>query len=134
MANDQALMQLAELLKRTQGQRVAQNTPGVTVKATAPPLPAFQMPGNMLPPMSDYMRRQQPPVPPAAPAPVAPQQGTPPFIAPGDQPGAAPPLPAMPPPTQVGAAPGMMPMPQTGPDLDAWRKLMDSLQFGKQGQ
>ncbi len=106
MANDPSLAALAALLKRTQGQRVMENSPQtVHVAATAPALPSYQAAPSMLPSMADYMKKQAPPVAPA-PTPVAPPVQTaqppmqpPPSIAPGDQPGVVPP---MPPPTQIG--------------------------------
>lgn len=56
-----ALAQLAEMLRRGQAQRVAENTPPTmasSVRSTPPPLPPYQQPGSMLPPMGAYMQQQ----------------------------------------------------------------------------
>ncbi len=122
---DQSLMALAEMLKRTQGQRAAQNNQQpmhspmhIGMPSAAVP-PAYQAPGSMLPPMADYMRKQQtPPAQPGGTVDGTPVTGDPhdmalqkalnlaappptaPVIAPGNQ--AEPVVPPMPPPTQIG--------------------------------
>ncbi len=134
---DPSLAALAQMLKATQGRRVEENRPAtssVMVKATPPQLPAFQIPGLNAQGLQGLASAAKPATPAAAvPSP-------PPVVPPGNQPGVVPP---MPPPVQVGAAPGMsppgmaapnmVPMPQTGPDLEAWRKMMDQMQFARQG-
>ncbi len=93
---DPALQQLARLLVNKQS---AIARPGVTVGATPPPLPPFQMPGM-------EMARFQPPIQPQAAPPVAPA-AVPPAPAPMPQqmvqaPIAPPVAPAMPDTVPVG--------------------------------
>ncbi len=84
MANDPALAQLADMLKRTQHRRVMENMPPPTPPATAQAsLPPFQIPG-----MNDSPVGTPPFMPPqrqAMPAPAPPPVTTPPVVAPGDQ-------------------------------------------------
>lgn len=100
----------------------AAQQPSVSVRATPPPLPQFQIPGmNSLP---GFNPQAQPAPPPMAPSmPSAPQAPAP------MQPASVPPLP---PAVNIGAAPGMGNQP--GNQLDEWRKALDAAQWARQGQ
>lgn len=97
-------------------------TPPVSVRATPPPLPQFQIPGmNSLP---GFNPQAQPAPPPMAPSmPPAPQAPAP------MQPASVPPLP---PAVNIGVAPGMGN--QSGNQLDEWRRALDAAQWARQGQ
>ena len=90
---DPSLAALAEMLKRTQHQRVMENpTPAsssVTIPATPPALPQFQSPtaGSMLPSMAQYMKATPPINPDAPPISTAGAVpiNAPPSVQPGDQ-------------------------------------------------
>lgn len=103
---------------------------GIGRLAVPSSLPPFQIPGMPGAPPTPGMppfTAQNPVLPPttvAAP-PLPPPQAAPP-------PPAAPP--EMPPSLAIASAPGMSQMPQTGTQLEEWRKLMDALQFARQGQ
>ena len=103
----------------------------VTINPTLPQLPDYEAPGSTA---NKYMPPVQPQAPQQAsmPAPQAPPMQPPPAPMPQPMPGDTE-VPPMGPPTQIGVAPGMLRMPQNQADLDQWRKLMDSLQFGRQG-
>lgn len=87
--------------------------------AAQPPPAALPVPAN--PPMMPPVTASASPLPASAPPPDA----LPPGVATG------PPTPLLP-----MQGPGMVPMQpmQTGSDLEAWRALMDKLQFARQGQ
>jgi hypothetical protein len=110
-------------------------TPPLTVRATPPALPNFQIPGlNTLAggPFSPTQTQalQAPPQTPAVPPMPAP---VPIASAPGMQLPASPAaMQPLPPPIQIGAAPGMGP--QANPQLDEWRRALDAAQFARQGQ
>ncbi len=102
MANDPALAQLADMLKRTQHRRVIENAPPATPPATAQAsLPNFQIPGMNTSPVGTppFLPPQSPAAAPMAAPPAMPpaQANAPPVIAPGDQT-----VPPLPPPTQIG--------------------------------
>ncbi len=133
MANDPALMALADMLKQRQAQRVHPAQSPVFAQGPSPTaLPPFQPPGGMMPAFTNAPQPAPAAPPPPAQAPPPPAA---PVIAPGNQ------QPAPPPAADYGAlaapqalgAPGMMKTPQTAAELEQWRRLMDSMQFARQG-
>ena len=75
MANDPALAQLADMLKRTQHRRVIENTPPATPPATAQAsLPQFQIPGMNASPVGTppFLPPQSPAAAPMAAPPATP--------------------------------------------------------------
>ncbi len=107
--------------------------PSVTVKATPPPLPAFQIPGMNAQGLQGLAQAAKPATP------VAAVPSPPPVVPPGNQPGVVPPTPnngAMPPIQNggfVANASNFVPVPQTNSELEKWRAYMDQMQFARQG-
>ncbi len=139
-ANPNTLMQLADMLKATQAKRALENPSPANYGAMANPQAMGAAQPQPSPPIqpADYAQLAGPqamgaaPMPSAAPPPSPPPAA--PIIAPANQ---QPPVPAVPPPEPYGPAEpygqGMMKMPQTAAELEAWRKMMDQMQFARQG-
>jgi hypothetical protein len=95
--------------------------PDVAKVTSLPPFQIPGLPGAPLTPGLPPFTAQNPSMPPVTATAQPPPQ-------------AQAPLPELPPSLAVASAPGMSQVPQTGPQLEEWRKLMDALQFARQGQ